>query len=168
MTHTTPDCIATVRDMIGRRHKIGRREMAGLLRRLASEGLDLSNDCVPPGGDTPEGWAARCTGICTVSVLADGATPHGAVRYDDPGSMHPMHQAALMFAPADLAADNSTLAYLRSHASRVLIVDDDSPAAAVPAEPDRVRYECDNGHVWHATEAEADDRRCPVCGECWV
>jgi len=32
------------------------------------------------------------------------------------------------------------------------------------------RFECDNGHRWYATEAEdnANDHKCPICGEYWV
>lgn len=134
-THPQAATVArVVTTMIGRRRKITREEMAGILGRLAAEGLDLANDCVEPGLDGPEGWAKRCRDICTVSVLADGATPHGQVRYDDPGSMHPQHHAAVLFAPSGLErGDHDQLGYLRRHADRVLIVQDD-PVSAPSAE----------------------------------
>jgi len=91
---------AITRASIGARRKITMEDMAILLRNYAAAGLDLGNDCVMPGKDTPEDWAQSCRGILCISVLADGATPHGQVRYDDPGSMHPMHQAEIIFAPA--------------------------------------------------------------------
>lgn len=167
-----PDLAATalrvVGTMIGRQHEISRRGMAALLHRMAAEGLDLSNDCVYEGADTPEAWAARCRGICTVSVLADGATPHGMVRYDDPGSMHPMHHAAVLFAPSSLRRyDYDQIGQLRGKADRLLVVRDDPIAPPPGEEPER--YECDNGHVWHATEEEdaAAGHRCPTCGDYW-
>lgn len=158
---------------IGRRRKINQAEMSACLQAMADAGLDLGNDCVMDA--SPEKWARMCHGLTCVSVLADGAAPHGQVRYDDPGSMHPMHYAAVMFAPAALADDeeHDPVGYLRRHCKRLVLVNEGGlPEPPAPVKPEDEVYDffCDNGHKWQATKAEdeAADHRCPVCGEYWV
>lgn len=130
----TDTALATVRTIVGRRHIITRADMAAILAALQAQGLDLSNDCLFDA--SPATWAAMCKDIECISVLASGATPHGAVRYDQPGSMHPLHQAAVLFAAADIDRHEGTLSYLRRHARRVLLVrDDPAPLAGAEAAP---------------------------------
>lgn len=114
-------CLEVVRSLVGRRSSIDRAEMAQILRRLQAAGLSLVNDCVLPERATPSGWAEMCKGTLVISVLADGTTPHGQVRYDQPGTLHPLHRAAIMFAPGEMSSD-PTRAHLRRHARRVLFV----------------------------------------------
>jgi len=146
--------INTVRRMIGRRYRISRTEMAAILARLADEGLDLTNDCmtstwqiqwdergaghpVGPSPDAARVWANACTGITVISVLARGCTPHGDVRYDQPGSMAPDQHAELAFVPAECDGDEcGTVGYMRRHAGRVLLVcGDQLPDPQPPAPP---------------------------------
>lgn len=136
------DIIGTVRRHIGRRHKISRYEMADIL-------LDLDIDLVENStitGRTTDGslyiggavvkgdreserratacaWANMCHGITTVSVCYHG-TEHGhGVRYDQPGSMHPMHHCPLMFVPKELADhEYDQIGQLRRKADRLLVV----------------------------------------------
>jgi len=85
-----------------------------------------------------------CRDSTVVSVLptygADGEISPG-VRYDAPGSMHPMQMADLAFVPVACAGD--TVGYIRRHARRVLLVRDDplpeDVAAVVPAWITRMR-----------------------------
>lgn len=161
------------RSHVGRRHKISRVEMTAILDDLAARGLvSLDNGW---GGPDAAGWAKMCDGIQVISVLADDDAPAaraassnpGSIRYDDPGSMHPLMHATLMFAPDELADHPyDQIGQLRNKADRVLIVsaDDDAPAiATAPA----TRCECDNGHVWRTDDPQRD-WQCPTCGEPWV
>lgn len=120
------------RTAIGRRHRISRAEMRRLLQVLSDyQMIDLENGWVDAGkgdGDMTEAWAQACRGITVISVLSDsdfrsGSNP-GSIRYDDPGSMHPMLRPTLMFASAEACERHETLEYLRDRAKRVLIVDD--------------------------------------------
>lgn len=148
----------TVRRLIGRRHKISRQEMMDILVALdlppeASTicgrdqhgrliiGTGRVQDCDFPAADQERSamaraWANRCTGILCISVLrgsyyvGDALTDGLTVRYDEPGSMHPMQRADLLFAPAELAHyDYDQIGQLRGRANKVLVVRDDSPIA---------------------------------------
>lgn len=110
--------IEIVRSLVGRRSRISRQEMADILAAMEAAGIAMANDCLYD--TTLAAWADRCTGIECISVLASGTTPHGMVRYDQPGSMAPMHHAVVMFAAADI--DPSTKDYLRRHTRRLLRV----------------------------------------------
>lgn len=141
MTQTTID---TVRRLVGRRSRISREEMATILTALAADGLDLRNDCAPETWDwdgaraaedqspaqiarAAHYWARMCRDITCISVMASGCTPHGQVRYDQPGSMAPMQHADLMFVSERLRGyEYDPIGYLRRHADRVLIVRSDS------------------------------------------
>jgi hypothetical protein len=152
------EIIDIVRARIGRRHKITRQEMASILDDLAAAGLHLGNDCVPttwlydadgiatgPSPDASRAWAEACRGITCISVMpADGggATWHGHVRYDQPGSLHPMHQAEVMFVSSEQEGRRyDPIGYLRGHAKRVLIVDADSELPPLPPSPQELREE---------------------------
>jgi hypothetical protein len=130
-----------VRREVGRRTKITREEMAALLRSLAAAGLDLRNGYVVEtinlvAQDAPldrvgsaraaAAWARLCDGICCISVDARGGLRDGDVRYDEPGRMDPNQRAEVTFCPADIDAGRSdggsTVAYMRRHAERVLLV----------------------------------------------
>ncbi|MDZ4391173.1 MAG: hypothetical protein U0974_15730 [Gemmatimonadales bacterium] len=139
---------AVVRQSVGRRHRISRREAADLLLALAEAGLDLRNDCLPETWDwvwksgsgtalpdqnpvqierAAAAWADRVRGIQVVSVLAHWCTPHGSVRYDEPGSMAPGQQAAVSLVSASqVGREHDPITYLRRHADRVLVVADDA------------------------------------------
>lgn len=77
---------------------------------------------------TAKAWADMCRGITCISVLptvywVGQEERHGpGVRFDAPGSMHPLQQAQIIFVPESAAQRRETLAYLRRHAERVLIV----------------------------------------------
>lgn len=181
--------IDTVRRLIGRRHKISRDEMRAILEALAADGVSLENGYMP--GTTPyhgawqaaHAWAKACRGITCISVDSRGLRD-GQVRYDEPGRMHPMQHAELLFAPESLGRyEYDQIGQLRRHAARVLVVRDDpapiadlpgahiyeqgeSGAVAAPA-PKPLTCECENGHRWQ-TEDPKRDWKCPTCGESWV
>lgn len=153
---------AVVSARIGRRRVIDQGEMAALLEDFARIGLSLANDCILPGRDSPTEWARACCGLTLISVLAHGTTPHGSVRYDEPGSLHPLHHAAVMFVPLPLSQRDET-GYLARHCRRLLRVragELPEPEAQVPA-PER-RSECALGHQWHG-----DEEFCAICGGGW-
>jgi len=112
--------------------------MAAELRRLAEAGCDLRNGYVcgtldlSHGGDYPqpvsstaaEAWAELCHGVTCVSVWPDGED-HNCVRYDEPGRMHPLQHAPLMFAPAELEGmEYDQIGQLREKCDRLVIVED--------------------------------------------
>lgn len=114
------------RDIVGRRHRITRDDMVAILSELAREGLDLRNSYVAgtlaeAPGDQARAWGRMCRDITVISVgpgLRDGW-----VRYDEPGSMHPMQRAELLFAAEALERlEFDQIGQLRRHARRVLIV----------------------------------------------
>lgn len=115
-----------VRARIGERRRITAAEMAAILDDLAAVGLHLDNGW---GGPDAAGWAKMCKDITVISILTDTDAPEarnassnpGSIRYDDPGSMHPMMYASLMFAPAAL---EDLVGQLRRRADVVLVVDD--------------------------------------------
>lgn len=145
-----------------KKRKITQIEMGAILKSLASIGLDMTNDCIPPGTDSAEGWAKRCRGINCISVFANGTTPHGCVRFDDPGSMHPMHRCSILFAPDHLSdMEYNQIGQLRRKADRLfVVVESEWPEPKV--EPEIFGYECANGHQWNGPEGSD---RCPKCGE---
>lgn len=139
------------RSPIGKRHQITRQEMADLLNVLQVQQLvDLNNGWCgiphmtvdaagqpqptePPAAELAAAWAKMCRGIQVISVLADSdpvaarlaSSNPGAIRYDDPGSMHPQLRATLMFAPAEMADHPyDQIGQLRRKARRVLVVSD--------------------------------------------
>jgi len=136
-----PILTVVARSPIGRRHKIGRSEMSDLLNVLQIQRLvELDNGwggsagkAGAPAAELASAWADTCRGINVISVLADSESPAarnassnpGSIRFDDPGSMHPLLRATLMFAPAALAQmPYGQIARLRTLAKRVLIVED--------------------------------------------
>lgn len=125
--------VAEAAAVVGRRWRITRREMADILARLADLGLDLDNGWQGrrPDGDHAAAWTEMCCGIRVVSVIAAedgllarrGSSNPGDIRYDDPGAMHPLLRAALMFAPATLAElPYDQIGQLRRKADRVFLV----------------------------------------------
>ena len=115
-----------VRQHVGRRSRITRTEMRAILHSLAHAGLDLANPYVSDtlGGDAADAWVRACRDIRVISVDARGLRD-GYVRYDEPGSMHPMQRAELMFVSAALGDyDYDQIGQMRRHADRVLIVQD--------------------------------------------
>lgn len=126
MDMTTLD---TVRRLVGLRYKITRDEMAAILSALAAGGLDLRNGYVRDTDDpatAPYTWARACRSITCISVDARRTLrDDNCVRYDEPGSMHPMHRAEILFAPETLARyEYDQIGQLRRHAVRVLVVRD--------------------------------------------
>jgi hypothetical protein len=125
--------VALVRASVGRQHKITREQMRDLLAELESRGLvELKNGwCQPRAGTSADyagGWADMCRDITVISVLdaTDPIEPRlrssnpGEVRYDEPGRMHPLLKASLMFAPESLGEYE----YLRRRCRRLLVVTD--------------------------------------------
>jgi hypothetical protein len=135
-----------VRTSVDRRWRITRAEMRDILAEFAAQGGSLENDGmmqtiewawdargagtrIGPSPDAPRVWANACTGITVVSVMPEhGGAPtyHGRVRYDAPGSLHPMHMADVMFAPQALEEyEYDQIGQLRRRARRVLVVSGD-------------------------------------------
>ena len=177
------------RRIVGRRLKITQDEMAAILIGLVDAGIvNLCNDYVRHtcGDDVraaSSAWVTACRSITCISVDSRGLRD-GQVRYDEPGSMHPLQHSEIIFAPDGIPDANpgsgSTLKYLRRHADRVLIVrqdtDDDAPemgpedfARAVTRHnvANLVTCECENGHKWQTPDPQRD-LKCPTCGEYWV
>jgi hypothetical protein len=142
-----------IRSAVGRRSRITRAEMCDILAAFAGQGVSLANDSLRDSDSeyAPMLWANACTDIITVSVMPEhGGAPtyHGRIRYDEPGRMHPMHMADVLFAPATLAGyDYDQIGQLRRHARRVLVVSGDplpdpreaaAQQARAAAEGDRV------------------------------
>lgn len=159
------DIINMVRERVGRRHRISRREMMEILTALGEAGLDLRNGYVDDTVvyDSPDGrtgdpldeqdvgraataWANLCRDIVVVSILTDGH-----VRYDEPGRMHPAQQAAVSFVSCDLRDAD----YIRRHAARVLLVADD-PLLDLPPPIVLMRR---NLATWQRERNECDDAR---------
>lgn len=72
-------------------------------------------------------WVRACTGITVISVWGPRGDEHpGGIRYDEPGAMHPMQHADLMFVAARLGDyDHNQIGQMRQQADRVLIVTED-------------------------------------------
>ncbi len=175
-----------VRRIVGRKSKITKDEMGAILMGLVEARLvNLCNGYVDQtcGDDifaASIAWTKACCGITCISVDSRGLRD-GQVRYDQPGSMHPMQHSEITFAPDGMRdaepGSGSTLAYLRRHADRVLVVRQERDhagviaqreAAAKAAEESRfTTCECANGHKWRTDNPERD-WKCPTCGEGWV
>ena len=130
--------IDTVRRLVGRRHQITRQEMVDIL--LALE-LDPARSTITGRGtdgrlhvgdkwvDDPAderravatAWERACRDITCISVMHD--RDGIGVRYDEPGSMHPMQQAELIFVAEALGGyEYDQIGQMRRHAKRLLIV----------------------------------------------
>ena len=175
-----------VRRMVGRKSKITKDEMGAILVGLVETGIvNLCNGYVRDtcGDDVlaaSVAWTKACHDITCISVDSRGLRD-GQVRYDQPGSMHPIQHSELTFAPDGMPdaepGSGSTVAYLRQHADRVLIVRQDREHSAAiererveakrKEEEKFVTCECDNGHKWR-TDNPDRDVKCPTCGEYWV
>lgn len=173
---TTTSTLDIIRQHVGRRHQITREQMRAILAALEAQGLDLRNPYVAGSltTDAPTAWERACRGITVVSVDARGSMRDGYVRYDEPGSMHPMQCAELLFAPAALREyEHDQIGQLRRHAERVLLVSGEPSRDPDPPAREPAKVDCPNGHIW--TPIDGDDQRlaqgyalCPTCGEGWV
>lgn len=117
---------------------ISRREMAARLRALFQSGSIAPNEwCGEIGAeeDMADAWARVCNGITLVSVLAPwpegsearcSSSNPGDIRFDQPGTLHPMTRAELMFVPDGLGED--TLEWLAEKTAALFIVKDTPPA----------------------------------------
>lgn len=111
--------------MVGRRHRITRAEMAAIIRELGRAGwpiaengyLDTTTDAAP------ERWASMVGGCCVV-CCAPGLRD-GCIRYDEPGSMHPLQRCQLMFVSSALVgAEYDQIGQMRRRCDRLMIVVD--------------------------------------------
>lgn len=172
------------RRIVGRKSKITKDEMGAILMGLVE--ARLVNLCNGYVRDTFRddilaasiAWVKACHGICCISVDSRGLRD-GQVRYDEPGSMHPLQHSEITFAPEGMSeyTPGSTYAYLRRHADRVLIVREEPEHPAVIAQQQDAAKaaedakfticECDNGHRWKTDDPQRDVK-CPTCGEYWV
>lgn len=137
MTTTTSTTLDIVRQHVGRRSRITRDEMAAILSALGSAGLRLSNGYVHETtlgvADAARTWAAMCRDITCISVMdaRGGSLRDGDVRYDEPGSMHPLQRVEVTFVPAALGRyEYDQIGQMRRHAVRVLIVREDDEEGA--------------------------------------
>lgn len=145
------DIVLTV---AGDRDSITREEMRDILARLpdladhstivgrfADGALCIGNRRVEDRDresiETATAWANACEGIRCVSVLVDSDGDY-QVRYDDPGSMHPLQHAELTFVPSAIddgrTDGGSAIEYMRRHADRVLLVSGERIAIEPEAE----------------------------------
>lgn len=137
-----------VRSIVGRRHKITREEMVAILMALPTDLVQAStitsrsregrlyvgpqwvSDPADESRATARAWERACRQITCISVLpgsyydrADNLVEGLSVRYDEPGSMHPLQRADILFAPEALEGhEYDQIGQLRKHAQRVLIV----------------------------------------------
>jgi hypothetical protein len=133
--HRSNPILALVSSAVARRHRITRNEMRSVLDDLwRHKVVELDNGWQTPrqDGDHAQAWADMCTGITVISILANDDSPvarnassnPGSIRYDDPGSMHPLMRPTLIFAPASLAdLEYDQIGQLRRRARRVLVVE---------------------------------------------
>jgi hypothetical protein len=135
-TDPTIDILGIVRRVARSQRIISAEQMRRILREYHAQGGDLGNDCVMETSatasescDAPaedyihravEAWVRICRGITCVSMHASHATPHGAIRHDEPGRMSPMHHCEVMFVPGSMG--RSQRDYLRAKADRLLTV----------------------------------------------
>jgi len=155
------DVADVVKLVVGRRRVIGKIEMISILLALdldpeastivaggMSGTLSVGGEMMPAGASRKDvqevvarHWATMlmCDRHVSINVLATGyfvgddlATRTG-VRWDQSGSMHPMQQADLSFVHVDQRrGEHDPIAFLRRHASRVLLVRDDPPILVAP------------------------------------
>lgn len=73
-----------------------------------------------------DAWSRACTGITVISVWGPRGDEYpGGIRFDMPGSMHPLQHADLMFVAARLGDyDHDQIGLMRRKAHRVLIISD--------------------------------------------
>lgn len=133
-----------VRRHVGRRHRISPAEMTALVQSLVDEAgvdprnghymatLDRSDAAgrrpaeLPPAPDAAAAWTRACLQGSVISVMGPGSRDvqgDGQIRFDQPGSMHPMQRANVTFV-ARSALWDGTAEYLRARARRVLIVEE--------------------------------------------
>lgn len=128
----------TVRATVGRRSKITPAEMETILMSvpnlpqvstIAGRGQDgtlyVGGTWVRERANetraTAQAWTSACSGITCISVMSGGDGL--SVRYDQPGTMHPLHRAEVIFAPESLERhEYDQIGQLRQHAKRVLVV----------------------------------------------
>lgn len=168
----------TMSRIVGEREQITRTEMRDILARLpeladhstiagrfADGALCLGDRRIEDRDresiETATAWANACEGIRCISVLAYSDGDYH-VRYDDPGSMHPLQRAAVTFVPAAIddgrTDGGSSIEYMRRHAERVLLVsgeriaidepEAEAAAPAVPAWVERLRALPDVDGTW--------------------
>lgn len=172
-----------IQQVIGRKRIITSAEMQALLLALHGAGLDLGNNYVASSQQSPEiaaaAWAKAVDGITFISASMGGrglAHVDGWVRYDQPGSMHPMQHAEISFVSEELArgdhdaepGSGGTMDYLRSHAARVVAVRADPPAPVLPAaqvakKPLTVWCYCPDCGDEMRAEDRGKDTVCPRC-----
>lgn len=111
------DLIKMARRVVGRRWRITRAEAAEIVDRCIAAGVDPRNSCARD--ITADDWVRSVRGITCVSIAPVGGNSDGEMRYDQPGSMHPMMRCAIT-----LTEDAESVPYLRHRARRVLLVID--------------------------------------------
>jgi hypothetical protein len=80
--------------------------------------------------DPATAWTDLCQDITVISLLDDtdpaaarlSSSNPGEIRYDYPGSMHPLLMASVMFCCDAQSSD--AVSYLRSHSRRLFLVTD--------------------------------------------
>ena len=174
------------RVQFGRCRCISRKELAGLLIHLATEvDLDLRSYAGWYGARQEDNLETIGRAVANVvqgmTVLSLGGHVRD-IQHDEPGSMDPLQYAQISFVSEELARGDydydrenhpgSTMAYLRYHAERVVIVTGEAlpdPNAPEP-KPDYFEVRCDAGHRWRIPRTDDYPQeldRCPVCGDYW-
>ena len=104
----------------GDRETITRDDLRAWLAMMATNGaIDLPGIGREISADAPANWANAARGIVFISLFDEPDGP-ASIRYDEPGSMHPMQFAAACFVSEDLPA--GSVDYLRDHCERIIIV----------------------------------------------
>lgn len=148
-----------VSETVGRRYKITSMEMESILRAIHREyGKDsLANSYVPRSFDEASAkpwlpWMAMLHGITVVSFGL--AQRDGWMRYDQPGSMYPGQKARVSFVRAGgVGAD--TIAYLRRHCDRLLVVADDEQEVFLPPDVQRRLFAANHRGPYRMSAADA-------------
>lgn len=123
-------------EKVGKRHKITSAELESILRAMHREyGKDsLANSYVPRSFDSvsDKPWLAWMAMLHGITVVSFGPTQRdGWMRYDQPGTMSPGQHSQVSFVRSGgVGAD--TIAYLRGHCERLLIVADDEQEVFLP------------------------------------
>ena len=103
----------------GYRLVISRQELRNWLAMLAVNGdIELPGIGREIRSDAPANWANAASGITFVSIFDGDNGQPGSIRYDEPGSMHPLQPAAISFYADAMPA--ASLDYLQDHCGRLI------------------------------------------------
>ena len=104
----------------GDRETITRDDLRAWLAMRATNGaIDLPGIGREISADAPTNWANAVRNIVFVSLFDEPDGP-ASIRYDEPGSMHPMQRASVSFVSDSMPT--GSIDYIRDHCERLIIV----------------------------------------------